>query len=161
MVNVTLEYMIMIPLMIFEIILFPYVANMMISNWTVSKETLQLQEAATNIGSAVGQMYAALNHDTISTVNVTSTVTAAKTIDDRTYTATGTLRTALDSVLNSTKILDITLTLDDIGIQTTTSVILGPNVNWKASSEFVSNSNFASIISEKLGNGTIYMYFGH
>ncbi len=161
MVNVTLEYMIMIPLMIFEIILFPYVANLMISNWTVSKETLQLQEAASNIGSSVGQMYAALNHDTISTVNVTSTISAAKTIDNYAYIARGTLRTALDSVLNSTKILDITLTINTTTIQTTTSVILGPNVNWKGSSEFVSNSNFAAIISEKLSNGTIYMYFAH
>jgi hypothetical protein len=159
MVNVTLEYMIMIPLMIFEIILFPYVANLMVTNWTVSKETLQLQEAATNIGSSIGQMYAALNHNTISAVNVTSTISCPKIIDNYVYTASGTLRVALDSILNSTKILDLTLTLNGTTIQTTTSVVLGPNVTWDNSSAFVSNSNNAALISEKLSNGTIFMYF--
>jgi hypothetical protein len=149
----------MIPLMIFEIILFPYVANLMVTNWNVSRETLQLQEAATNIGSSIGQLYAALNHDTISTVNVTSTVNALKFVDNYPYTAKGTLRTALDSVLNSTRILDLTLSINNTGIKATTSVILGPNVNWKNSSVYVSNSNDAVLISEKLGNGTIYMYF--
>jgi hypothetical protein len=157
--NVTLEYMIMIPLMIFEIILFPYVANLMVTNWNVSRETLQLQEAATNIGSSIGQLYAALNHATISTVNVTSTVNAIKFVDGYHYTANGTLRTALDSLLNSTRILDLTLSLNGTSIQATTSVILGPNVNWNNASVYVSNSNSAALISEKLGNGTIYMYF--
>ena len=157
--NVTLEYMIMVPLMIFEIILFPYVANLMIGNWTVSKETLQLQEAASNIGSAVGQMYAALNHETISAVNVTSAVNSIKTIDDHAFTANGTLRTALDAVLNSTKILDLTLTLNGTSVRVTTSVILGPNVNWNSSSVFVSTSNNAAVISEKLSNGTINFRF--
>ena len=159
MVNVTLEYMIMIPLMIFEIILFPYVANLMMNNWAVDKETLQLQEAATSIGSSIGQIYTALNHDTISTVNVTSTINSPKIIDGYIFTAKGTLRTALDSVLNSTKILDLTLTLNGTKIEATTSVILGSNVSWDNSSAFVSNSYNAAIISEKLSNGTIYLYF--
>ncbi len=159
MVNVTLEYMIMIPLMIFEIILFPYVANLMINNWAVEKETLQLQEAATSIGSSIGQLYTALNHNTISTVNVTSTINSVKTIDDHVFTARATLRTALDSVLNSTKILDLTLTLNGTTIAATTSVILGPNVSWDNSSAFVSDSYNAVLVSEKFGNGTIHMYF--
>jgi hypothetical protein len=159
MVNVTLEYMIMIPLMIFEIILFPYVANLMMTNWTVSKETLQLQETASNIGSSIGQVYAALNHDTISAVNVTSSIDCPKTLDGYIYTARGTLRTSMDSVLSSTKILDLTLTLNNTMIQTTTSVILGPNVNWNNSTVFVSSTNNPAIISQKLSNGTINLYF--
>ncbi len=159
MVNVTLEYMIMIPLMIFEIILFPYVANLMMNNWADSKETLQLQEAATSVGSSIGQMYTALNHNTISTVNVSSTINLPKTIDGYVFTAKGTLRTALDSMLNSTKILDLTLTLNGTSIAATTSVILGPNVSWNNASTFVSNSYHSAVISEKLSNGTINMYF--
>jgi hypothetical protein len=156
--QMTLEYMIMIPLLILQIFLFPYLANLTMENWTVSRETLQLQEVASNLGSSVQQLYSALNHNTITAVNVNSTIKISQYIDNHPYTATGTLRTALDSVLNSTKILDLTLTLNDTKIQTSTSVILGPDVNWNSSSTFLSNSN-ALICAQKLSNGTINMYF--
>jgi hypothetical protein len=161
MVQITLEYMIMIPLMILQIFLFPYVASLLMNNWTISRETLQLQETASDIGSSIGQLYSALNHGTISAVNVSSTVNMPKYLDDHVYTAKGTLRTALDSVFNSTKILDLTLTLNGTNIQTTTSVILGPNVGWINSSVYISNSNNAAVLGQKFDNGTINLSFTH
>jgi hypothetical protein len=65
----------------------------------------------------------------------------------------------LDTVLNSSKVLEITFKLQSIGTTATTSVILGQNVLWK-NSTFVSNSINACIMAEKFANGTICMSFG-
>jgi hypothetical protein len=64
-----------------------------------------------------------------------------------------------DSAPNSSQILDITLTLMGSQIEASTSVTLGQNVTWNADSEFMSNSSYASLIAEKLTDGTILMYF--
>ncbi len=157
--HITIEYMIMIPLLILQIFLFPYTASLIMNNWNVSRETLQLQEIASNLGSSIMQLYTTLGHDTISSVVVTDSLNLPKFIDGHTYTANGTLRASLDSVDTSTRILDLTLTLDGTQIQTSTSVILGTSVNWNSSSVLVSNSNYASIVAEKLVNSTINLYF--
>jgi hypothetical protein len=44
-------------------------------------------------------------------------------------------------------------------ISSTTAVTLGSNVEWDQNSEFMSNSTDASLIAEKMSNGTILMYF--
>lgn len=157
--NVTLEYMIMIPLLILQIFLFPYTASLIMGNWDSSRQTLQLQEVASNLGSSIHQLYATLNHDTIATVTVTDKLNLPKFIDGHTYTVNGSLRTVLDAVMNSTQILDLTITLDGKQIQASTSVILGSNVNWNSSRLFISNSNDAGIVAQKLSNSTISLYF--
>lgn len=157
--NVTLEYMIMIPLLILQIFLFPYTASLIMGHWDTSRQTLQLQEAASNLGSSIHQLYATLNHDTIATVTVTDKLNLPKLIDGHIYTVNGSLRTALDAVMNSTQILDLTITLNGTQIQASTSVILGSNVNWNSSRLFVSNSNDAGIVAQKLQNSTINLYF--
>lgn len=156
--QMTLEYMIMIPLLILQIFLFPYVASLTMDNWTSSRQTLQLQEVASNLGSSIQQLYSALNHDTIAAVSVQSQVKLTQYVDNHPYIAIGTLRTALDSVFNSTKILDITLILNDTDIQTKTAVILGPDVNWNSSTVLVSNVDPA-IYATKESDGTINLSF--
>jgi hypothetical protein len=157
--HMTLEYMIMVPLLILQIFLFPYTAGLIMNNWTTSRETLQLQEIASSLGSSIQQLYATLSHDTISTVTVTDSLSLPDFIDGYVYTANATLRTALDSVMNSTRILDLTLRLNGTQIQTSTTVILGANINWNASSVYVSNSNYASVVAQKLSNSTILITF--
>jgi hypothetical protein len=149
----------MIPLLILQIFLFPFTASLIMSHWDTSRETLQLQEVASNLGSSIHQLYATLNHDTISTVTVTDTLKLPKFIDGYTYKVNGTLRTVLDAAMNSAQILDLTITLDGKQVQTSTSVILGSNVNWNSSRFFVSNSNDAGIVAQKLSNSTINLSF--
>ena len=64
-----------------------------------------------------------------------------------------------ESAPESTQILDITLTFMSGRIAASASVTLGQNVAWDQDSEFMSNSTHASLIAEKLSNGTILMYF--
>ena len=60
---------------------------------------------------------------------------------------------------DSSQFLDISLRFIGGRIEVTTSVTLGSNVLWDTDSEFMSNSTYASLVAEKLSNGTILMYF--
>ena len=155
MVQITIEYMIMIPLLILQIFLFPLTAGWMMTHWVDSRQTLALQETASNLGSSIQQVYSALNHVSISTGNVTSKLPVTAYIEGYAYTGNASLRAAA----NSSQYLDITLKFMDGSIETTTSVVLGANVNWNADSAFMSNSTSANLVAEKLSDDSILMYF--
>jgi len=158
MVEITIEYMIMIPLLITQIFLFPLTASWLMNIWVDSRRTLAVQDAANHLGSTIQQLYFALNHDTISAGEATYSPGLPPLIEDRYYTANGTLR-AVVSEPNSSKILEITLKLATTGIAVTTKVVLGPNVQWQGST-FMSNSTHACVSAQKFTNGTILMFFG-
>ncbi len=157
MVQITIEYMIMIPILILQIFLFPLTAGWIMNTWVDSRQTLALKEIASHLGSSIQQVYSALNHESISAGTVTNRLEVPPFIEGYAYTGNATLRTALAQ--NSSKILDVTLRLNGGRIVATTSVTLGQNVEWQTST-FMSNSTFASIIANKQSNGTILMSFG-
>jgi len=154
-VQITIEYMIMIPILILQIFLFPLTAGWIMTTWTDSRQTLALQEAASHLGSSVHQVYSALNHESISAGTVTNRLEVPPFIEGYAYKGNASLR-ALDSVSNSSQVLDITLRFMGGHIEATTSVTLGQNVEWQ-DSEFMSNSTHASLIAEKYWNGTEYV----
>jgi hypothetical protein len=154
-VQITIEYMIMIPILILQIFLFPLTAGWIMTTWTDSRQTLALQETASYLGSSVHQVYSALSHESISAGSVTNRLEFPTFIEGYAYNGSASLR---DPVSDS-KVLDITLTFMGGKIKTTTSVTLGPNVAWDANSQFMSNSSYASLIAEKMANGTILMSF--
>jgi hypothetical protein len=158
-VQITIEYMIMIPILILQIFLFPLTAGWIMNTWVDSRQTLALQETASHLGSSVHQMYSALNHESISAGTVTNRLEIPPFIEGYSYKGNATLRTTLDPELNSSKILDISLRLMGSRITATTSVTLGQNVAWDQNSEFMSNSTHASLIAQKMPNGTILLYF--
>jgi hypothetical protein len=127
--------------------------------WVDSRRTLAIQEVASHLGSTLQQVYFSLNHETISVGSVTQKPDVPISIENSPYTGSAVLRTVLDPALNSSKILDMTLTLENLGTKVTTSVILGQNVVWKTS-VFRSNSVNAAILAEKFANGTISLAFG-
>jgi hypothetical protein len=157
--QITIEYMIMIPILILQIFLFPLTAGWIMNTWVDSRQTLALQETASHLGSSVHQVYSALNHESISAGTVTNRLEVPPFIEGYAYTGNATLR-ALDSVPNSSQVLDITLKFMGGHISSTTAVTLGSNVEWDQNSEFMSNSTNASLIAEKLWNGTILLSFG-
>jgi hypothetical protein len=157
--HITIEYVIMVPLLLLQIFLFPLTASWLMNIWVNSRRTLALNEAASHLGSTIQQIYLTLNHTTISAGVVTQKSNVPPYIENYPYTANGTLKTVLDPALNSSKILKITLKLRTIGTTVTTSVILGQMVQWKEST-FVSNSTNACIRAEKFTNGTISLSFG-
>lgn len=157
--HITIEYVIMIPVLILQIFLFPLTTSWLMNVWVDSRRTLALQDAASHLGSALQQVYFSLNHETISAGSVTQKPDVPAYIENYLYTGNATLRTVLDETLNSSKILEITFRLETIGTKITTSVILGQNVLWK-NSTFISNSVKAYIMAEKFVNGTICLSFG-
>jgi phage tail tape-measure protein len=157
--NVTIEYVIMLPLLILQVILFPVTAGLLMNVWVSSRRTIALQEAANNLGSTMQQIYSELNQAAISATSVmqkSSSVPAF--IENYPYTGTATLQAASGSALNSGKVLKITLTLETTGISVTTLVNLGKNVQWSPST-FESNSTNAGISAQKFANATIRLSF--
>jgi len=154
--QITIEYMIMIPMLILQIFLFPLTAGWIMSTWADSRQTLALKETASHLGSSVHQVYSALSHESISAGKVTNSLEIPPLIEGHVYNGSAVMR---DAALNSSNILDITLTFMGSHISSSTSVTLGQNVTWNTNSEFMSNSTHASLIAEKLQNGTILMYF--
>jgi hypothetical protein len=157
--HITIEYVIMIPLLLLQIFLFPLTASLLMNIWVDSRRTLALKEAASHLGSTIQQIYLTLNHTTISAGIVTQKSNVPPYIENYPYSANAVLRTVLDPALNSTKILKMTLKLGTIGTTVTTSVILGQLVQWKEST-FFSNSTNACIKAQKFANGTISLSFG-
>jgi hypothetical protein len=157
--HVTIEYAIMVPVLILQIFLFPLATGWLMDVWVNSRRTLALQEAVSYLGSAIQQVYFALNHETISAGTVTQKSNVPPLIESYPYTGTAALKTVLDPTLNSSKVLVLTLKLGTIGTTVTSSVILGQNVLWQ-NSTFMSNSTNACIMAQKLTNGTIRFSFG-
>ena len=158
MAHITIEYMIMLPMLILQIFLFPLTASWLMNIWVDSRRTLALQEAASHLGSTIQQLYFSLNHETISAGTATYSPGLPPFIENYNYVGNATLR-AVSGSADSSKVLSITLTLAKTKISVTTSVILGSNVLWR-SSVFVSNSTNACISAQKLSDGTIRLYFG-
>lgn len=153
MAHIAIEYVIMVPVLILQIFLFPLTTNWIMSMWTDNRRTLALQDAASHLGSTIQQLYFTLNEGEILNGTVTIKSPAPPLIDGFPYVGNATLKTTLDPVLNPSKILELTLTLQKLGTTVHTSVILGQNVEWK-NSTFVSNSLDAGIKAEKIGRGT-------
>ncbi|MEM3577955.1 MAG: hypothetical protein QXX51_05810 [Candidatus Bathyarchaeia archaeon] len=152
MAHIAIEYVIMVPVLILQIFLFPLATNWMMGMWTDNRRTLALQDAASHLGSAIQQLYFTLNEEEILAGTATLKSPVPPLIDNFPYTGNVTLRTTLDPALNSSKILEITLTLQNFGITARTAVILGQNAEWQ-NSTFVSNSLNAGIRAEKIGSG--------
>ena len=155
--QITIEYMIMIPLLILPIFLFPLTASWIMNPWVDSRQTLALQEIASYLGSSIHQTYSALSHESLSEGIVTNTLEIPPSIEGQSYMGNATLKTALGS--NSSKILDINLYIIDSEISVKTSVTLGDNVEWQNSS-FESNSAYVNIFAEKLSSDIIRLSFG-
>jgi hypothetical protein len=150
--------MIMVPMLILQIFLFPLTATWLMNIWVDSRRTLALQDAASHLGSTIQQLYFSLNHETISAGTATCSPELPPFIEDYNYVGNATLRKVSESA-NSSKVLKITLTLMRTKITVATLVILGSNTLWQ-SSAFVSNSTNALVSAQKLSDGTIRLYFG-
>jgi len=157
--QIAVEYMIMIPILILQIFLFPFTAGLIMNGWVDSRRTLALHEIGSHMGSSIQQLYSSLNHETITAGVVTNKLDTPPFIEGYPYEGTATLRTTLDPALNSSRVLDITLTLMGTRIEATASVTLGLNVQW-VNSTFQSNSTTAGITAQKQLNGTIQLSFG-
>ncbi|MGF3522955.1 MAG: hypothetical protein ACQXXJ_07650 [Candidatus Bathyarchaeia archaeon] len=158
MAQITIEYMILIPLLILQIFLFPLTAGWIMNTWVDSRRSLALEEAANNIANSIQQVYFSLNHASISAANLTSKLDAPPFIEGYYYCGNATIRQVSEPEFNGSKILDITLNLVGLKLSASATATLGHNVEWQNSS-FISNSTTTYIVGEKFPNGTILMHF--
>lgn len=159
MVHIAIEYVIMLPILIMQILLFPLTANWLMNVWVDSRRSLAVQDVATHLGSTMQQLYFALNHETISAGKATYSTGLPSYIENLPYFGIATLRGSLGGTANSSRILEIVITLLSTKTTISSSAVLGPNVVWQAST-YWSNSTHACVTAEKFANGTISMYFG-
>lgn len=158
MTHITIEYVIMLPLLILQIFLFPLTASWLMTTWTDSRRTLALQDVGEHLASTMQQLYFSLNHATMPAGKASYSPGLPPLIEDTPYEGTAILQTILDPEMNSSKAIELTVTLTGTPNLVKTTVILGPNVNWHPS-VFMSNSTHASIAAEKFVNGTISLEF--
>ena len=157
MANITIEYMILIPILILQIFLLPFAAGLFMNYWSTSSDTLALNAASTHLSSSIEQLYFFLNNPTVSSGTVTNNLGIPQYIGNYAYVGTATLSSVSGS--GSEKVLELTLTLIGSTISTTTPITLGENAQW-LNSTFMSNSNSAFISGNKESNDTILLSFG-
>ena len=158
MVHVTIEYMILLPVLVLQIFLFPLTANWLMITWVDSRRNLALQDVASHLSSTIQQLYFSLNHATMQVGRATYSPGLPPFIEDIHYQGNATLRPTLGASVNSSKVLDVTVRLIGTKNAVTSAVILGPNVDWR-SSVFNSNSTKAAVTAQKFANGTIALWF--
>jgi len=154
--HITIEYVIMIPVLFAQIIVFPFAANVIATTWTDNQREAELQNAADHLASTIQQLYLFINRKEISVGNITQASTLPPTIQSYPYTATGSLR-----IIDSSKMLSLFLELQGTRTTATATAVLGSNVLWDSSPEsvFQSDSLNASIKVQKFANGTLLFYF--
>jgi hypothetical protein len=156
MAHITIQYMILIPLLILQIFLLPYVASIMMGYWSTSSEAIALQDATSNISSSIQQLYFFLSDTLVSPGTITSNLNVPEYIGNYAYVGNATLVSVSGS--NSGKLLQITLTLMGSKISTASTVATGQNVQW-INSTFMSNSTNPCINGYKDSNNTIWLSF--
>ena len=156
MANITIEYMILIPVLILQIFLLPYATGLVMNYWTTSNETLALKDATIHLGSSIQQLYFFLNNPSVSSGTVTNSLGIPKTLGNYAYIGNATLTSISGS--SSGKVLVLTLKYMGNPISTTAQVTLGQNTQW-LNSTFMSNSTSACINAFKDSNNVIWLSF--
>ena len=157
MVSVTIEYVILIPLLFTQILVFPFVASTMSSSWQNSQRDIELQDVADHLASTIQQLYLTVNRDEILNGTLTQSSPVPVTVASYPYNATGSLSDPPDGYA---KILTVTLTLDDVGNTVTAATVLGPSVRLGNDSTLRSNSADASIIVVKNATTLTFSFGG-
>ena len=155
--NVAVEAVILAPLLVVQIILFPFVANTMASNWANATRDVTLKELASQMANTIQQLYLSLNRPEVSAGNITQASTFPKEISGHPYDAIGLLKGS--SQLGFGKVFFLNVTLQKLGNTVMVQTPLGPNVLWNEKSFFESSSPNASIRVQKFVNGTLLFSF--
>ncbi len=153
MAHVTIEYMILVPVLIMQIFLFPFVATTIMNTWTDQQRTLELQEIAGHLGSSVQQLYFTINRASDETGCLTSTLDTPSTVDNHFYSI------SLWDVSNpssSAKVMKLTLNIIGESGESSSLITLGNNAAWQDGVTF--RSNVTSISATK-SSGSILLSF--
>jgi hypothetical protein len=151
--HVTMEYAIMVPILILQVVLMPLAASWMIDVWVTRRRETGLLDVASHMGSTINQLYFSLNRDEVAAGTTTQSANVPPFIESIPYVVT-----VSDRKIENSTVIDLYLGLMGVGVTATTRVTLGPNVLWEQST-FVSNATTAGIQVVKLSNGTLSFSF--
>ena len=151
--------MILIPVLILQIFLFPMFVSVAMGQWTNERQSLQLQQTASSLSSIIDQTYLSLNHTSILSCSFNTALKFAPTIEGYNYTGKATLEAVSNADYGASKVLTVTLSFKGSHVSASATVTLGQNANW-ANSEFASNPPTSYLIATKLTNQTIELAFG-
>lgn len=154
--HITLEYMIMVPVLILQIFIFPLTASVIMNTYVDSRMTIEIQETAGYMGSSIQQLYYTMNHASISNGSMQINLGTPPLIEGLAYTTTLSHVTHLDT---SYQIMNVTLKLIGTHDQASTLVTLGQNVDWQENLAFNSTSHPLSLTATKTAN-SIWLSFG-
>ena len=149
MVHVSMEYAIMVPVLLVQVILIPVATGWMMDVWVVKRRETALQDVASHMGTTIQQLYFSLGREEIAAGTTTQTTNVPPFIESIPY-----IVTASESRIGNTTLVDLNLALMGTDIAVNSRVILGPNVQWEQST-FVSDSTSASIRVRKFSNETL------
>ena len=152
--HVSLEYVIMVPILIVQVILIPVAAGWMMDAWVLRRRENELRDVASHIGTTIQQLYFSLNREEIVAGITTQIPEVPSSIEFFPYNIT-----ASSQKFENSTIIDLNLALKGTDITVMTRVTLGPNVLWQDST-FLSNSTNAGVLVEKFSNGTLSFSFG-
>ena len=153
--NVTMEYVIMVPVLLMQVILIPMATVWMIDVWVDQRKETALQDVASHLGSTIQQLYLSLNREEAGAGTVTQTSNVPPFIESIPYEVD-----ASDRRVENSTIIDLHLALIGTSITATTHVTLGSNALLGPQRTFMSNSTSACIKVEKFSNGTLSFSFG-
>jgi len=157
MVSITIEYVILIPLLFTQVIIFPLVASTMTNSWQDSQRDVALQDVANHVASTIQQLYLTANRDEILTGNINQFTNLPVSISSYPYSVTAVLSSPPEP--DAVRVLTVTVTLDDLDNVVTAAAVLGSNVEW-VESTLRSNSVDASINVAKDADGGLTFSFG-
>jgi len=149
-----IEYAIMAPILLLQVIFLPVATTWMMDYWGVKRMETTLQDVASHLGTTVQQLYYSLNRDDVLPGKVTQILDIPEYIESNPYTITASSL----KIENSTAI-DLNLALMQHEVTARVRTVLGSNALLTPSS-FASNSTAAHMSVEKFANGTIRFSFG-
>ena len=156
MAHTSIEYMIMVPVLILQIFLFPYVATAIMSTWENDRLDLQLENIAANLGSSVQQLYYTMNRELISSGSLTIQLYTPSRIvcSSGNYSYTIDVQHASESGV--AQIMNITVSLFEEERIASTIVTLGENAAWDDASYI---SDHVSIVNATRTIDSIWLSF--
>lgn len=140
MAHVTIEYMIMVPVLILQIFVFPFAAQAIMDTWADQRINIQLQETTGHLASTIQQLYYTSNHASIPSGSLTIKLDIPTSINERKQNAMGGggeyleyhYNITLQEVPNSSgtaKIMKLTLSFVNADGSYSTIITLGDNAN--------------------------------
>ena len=156
MAQITIEYMILMPVLVIQIFIFPYTATVIMDAWADSRRTIELQEVTGHLGSSIQQLYYTINHASIVNGTMKLTLDLPLFIENHAYTVNLGHITSDDPY----ELMNVTLSLIGTTSRASTVVTLGDNVDWAGNLSFNSTTTPSILTATKTLNEVILTHGG-